>query len=118
LRKIFVISPIWQGNREHIRRAGIKPLLKMTALGKAGFAPESAHPLSTVHGENAAQVRPQLVARHSGDALDLDHQIGVDERLAVRPVRDGLLGSSDCKGEFDLLRQPRFPKAFGHLLKI
>jgi hypothetical protein len=49
--------------------------------------------------EDAAQVWPQLVARHPGDALDLDHKVGVDESLAIRPVRDGLFGSSDCTSE-------------------
>jgi hypothetical protein len=37
----------------------------------------------------------QVVARYSGDVLDLDHKLGVDEGLAVRPVRNRLLGSSD-----------------------
>src|SRR5262249_30020852 len=55
--------------------------------------------------KNAAQVWPQLVARYPGDALDLDHKLGVDEELAVRPVRDGLLGPSDCRSEGGLLRQ-------------
>ena len=45
--------------------------------------------------KNAAQVWPQLMARHAGDALDLDNQLRVDKGLAVRPVRDGLLWSSD-----------------------
>jgi len=45
--------------------------------------------------EDAAQVWPQVVARHPGDALDLDHKLGVDEGVAIRPVRDGLLWSSD-----------------------
>jgi hypothetical protein len=39
------------------------------------------------------------VARYPGDAFNLDHKLGVDEVLAVRPVRDRLLGPSDCKSE-------------------
>src|SRR5262249_44085323 len=52
-----------------------------------------------VRVEDAAEVRSQLVARHAGDALDIDHEIGVDEVLAVRPVRDRLFGASDCTSE-------------------
>src|SRR5262249_9913575 len=55
----------------------------MAALGKAGFARECAHPSSTLHSENAAQIWPQVMARHPGDALDLYHKLGIDERLAV-----------------------------------
>jgi hypothetical protein len=46
--------------------------------------------------EDAAQVRSQLVARHPGDALDLDHKLGIDKGLAIRPVGDRLLWPSDC----------------------
>jgi hypothetical protein len=33
--------------------------------------------------KDAAQVWPQLVARHSDDALDLDHKLGIDKGLTV-----------------------------------
>ena len=68
--------------------------------------------------KNAAQVWPQLVARYPGDALDLDHKLGVDEELAVRPVRDGLLGPSDCRSEGGLLRQSCIPKTLDQQLRV
>src|SRR5215510_11380582 len=46
------------------------------------------------------------MARHAGDALDLDYNLGVDEGLAVHPVRDRLLWPSDCTSEDGLPAQP------------
>src|SRR5262249_35055165 len=75
-------------------------------LGQKGLLPlaptaERRHSSawSSLPAEDVARVWPHLVARHPGDALELDHKRGVDEGLAVRPVRDGVLGSSDCTGE-------------------
>src|SRR5262245_32478934 len=49
--------------------------------------------------KKAAQVWPQLMARHPGDPLELDDKLGVDEGLAVHPVGDRLLWPSDRTSE-------------------
>ena len=66
-----------------------------SVLVRSGQLKSCLRPAVDVHVRcDAAQVWPQLVARHPSDALDLDHKLGVNQGLAVRPVRDRLLGSS------------------------